>query len=60
MLRFIFSILFLSLSFGFLAQETQKGDLYEKNKLRTKNLANEAIRVGDIYLALNYFELIYK
>ncbi len=57
---FRFFILFLFISKFSFSQETKKEDLYEQNNIRTNSLANEALRVGDIYLALTYFEEIYN
>lgn len=41
------------------AQETHPGDLYEKNDLRTRNLAREAKRQGDIYVALEHYHQLF-
>lgn len=42
------------------AQDTHPGDLYEKNDIRTRNLAREAKREGDIYVALTYYTQLYN
>lgn len=42
------------------AQDTRPDDLYEKNDLRTRNLAREAKRTGNLYVALTYYELLYQ
>jgi OmpA-OmpF porin, OOP family len=42
------------------AQDTQPGDLYEKNNARTRNLAREAKREGDLCVALTYYDQLYQ
>jgi OOP family OmpA-OmpF porin len=42
------------------AQDTKPSDLYEKNDLRTKNLAREAKREGDIYVALTHYGQLFQ
>lgn len=41
------------------AQETKPSDLYEKNDVRTKHLAREAKREGDIYVALEHYNQLF-
>lgn len=41
------------------AQDTDPSDLYEKNDLRTRNLAREAKREGDIYVALTHYNQLF-
>lgn len=59
MLKIIFLILFISVNYVSFSQ-VENPEFYEKNNLRTNQLAKEALRVGDYYLAISHFEEIYK
>jgi OOP family OmpA-OmpF porin len=54
--------LFFALQYvnGVSAQDTQPAELYEKNDVRTRNLAREAKREGDLYVALTYYDLLFQ
>ena len=60
MIRQLFFLVFaLSWCISSFAQDTKQADLYEKNDGRTRKLAQEARRMGDNYVALAYYELVF-
>lgn len=58
----------LTLALGLLAlsshftygQEVDKSEIFDKSNVRNRRLANEAIRTGNRYLAIEYLEKIYQ